>query len=250
MIRLLKYELKRLIINKFFLGLLIISAFYSYQVMGGDIILGVANTAPFSGWSYGEYLAKELPILLVTLLFFVSFLYSRQEKSVQTLTKATPINPFKFQMLRYGTIIIGFLLISVIPIGYSMWFYKVNFHFTDFESLVFPTVITLLPAMLFVLGLGVLGGRFNQGIIFVFMVAVILLSYFQLPYVIDLLGGSFLERYPASLDIVEPAFTIPVSVLIGKAIYCLSGLIMMILFTGKKESAKPLNKGYMKRQRV
>lgn len=240
MIRLFKYELKRLIINKFFLGLLIISAFYSYQVMGGDIILGVANTAPFSRWSYGEYLAKELPILLVTLLFFVSFLYSRQEKSVQTLTKATPIDSFKFQMVRYGTIIIGFLLISVVPIGYSMWFCKVNFNFTNFGSLVFPTIVTLLPAMLFVLGLGVLGGRFNQGIIFAFMVAIILLSYFQLPYVIDLLGGSFYEKYPASLDVVEPAFTVPASVLIGKVIYSLIGIVMMIACTSKRESANHL----------
>ncbi|WP_460277904.1 hypothetical protein [Clostridium sp. CTA-5] len=60
-----KYELKRLLLNKFFLGILIISALYSHQVMCGDIILGVANTAPFSGWSYGVYLGKILPILLI-----------------------------------------------------------------------------------------------------------------------------------------------------------------------------------------
>lgn len=71
--RIFKYELKRLIINKFFLGLLIISALYSHEIMRGDIILGISNTAPFSGWSYGTYLAKVLPILLVTLLFLYLF---------------------------------------------------------------------------------------------------------------------------------------------------------------------------------
>jgi hypothetical protein len=237
--RLFKYELKRLIINKFFLGLLIISALYSHQIMCGDIILGVANTAPFSGWSYGAYLAKELPILLVALLFFISFLYSKQEKSVQTLTKATPIDPFKFQMLRYGTIIIAFVLISFVPIGYSLWFYKVNFHFTSFGSLVFPSIMTLLPAMLFVLGLGAFGGRCHQAVVFVLMVVMILINYVPLPYAVDLFGGNFYSNYPASLDIVEPAFSIPIGILSGKFIYGLVGIAMMLIAGIRK---KPNNR--------
>jgi len=222
--RIFKYELKRLIINKFFLGLLIISALYSYEVMRGEIILGISNTAPFSGWSYGTYLAKVLPILLVTLLFFISFLYEKQEKRVQVLTKATPIDPFKFQMLRFGTIIIGFVLISAVPIVYSLCFYAVNFSFTNFGKLVLPAVITLLPAMLFVFGLGTLGGRYHQGVIFI-----------PLPYAVDLFGGNFFTKYPESLDLVEPAFSIPVSVVIGKFMYGLTGLGMMLLSAIQKK---------------
>lgn len=229
MSRIFKYELKRLIMNKFFLGLLIISAIYSHEVMTRDIILGVANTAPFSGWSYGAYLAKVLPILLVALLFFISFLYSKQEMSVQALTKATPINQCKFQMLRYGTIIIAFILISAVPIIYSLCFYSVNFHFLNFESLVLPVVITLLPAILFLFGLGSLGGRCHQGIIFALMVVVLLINYVPLPYEIDLFGGNFFEKYPASLNLVEPAFSMPVSVIIGKLIFSLVGLGMMLI---------------------
>ncbi|AQR97256.1 hypothetical protein [Clostridium saccharoperbutylacetonicum] len=229
MAKIFKYELKRLIINKFFFGLLIISAFYSHQVMCGDILIGVANTAPFSGWSYGEYLAKVLPVLLIALLFFISFLYSKQEKCVQALTKATPIDLFKFQMLRFGTIIIAFILISVVPIVYSVYFYSVNFHFIDFGSLLLPIVVTLLPAILFVFGLGVLGGRCHQGLIFILMAVVLLISFVPVPYSMDLFGGNFFEKYPASLDIVEPAFLIPVGVIIGKIIFCLSGLMMMLV---------------------
>jgi len=233
--RIFKYEIKRLIINKFFLGLLVISAIYSYEIMGGDILLGVANTAPFSGWSYGEYLAQMLPILLVTLLFFISFLYSKQEKSVQALTKATPIDPFKFQMLRFGTIIIAFALISAVPIVYSLWFYDVNFRFLSFGSLVLPSVVTVLPAMLFVFGLGSLGGRCHQGVIFVLMVVVILVNYIPLPYAVDLFGGNFFEKYPESLDMVEPAFSMPISVVIGKLVFGLAGLWMMLISSINKK---------------
>jgi len=235
LIKLLKYELKRLIINKFFLGLLIISAIYSYEVMTSDIILGVANTAPFSGWSYGEYLAKVLPILLVTLLFFISFLYSKQEKNVQDLTRATPIDQFKFQMLRFGTIIIGFVLVSMIPILYSVWFYSVNFHFLSFGGLVLPAFITLVPSMLFVFGVGSLGGRYHQGLIFGLMVVVLLINYIPLPYEVDLFGGNFFVQYPMSLSAVEPAFSIPIGVVIGKLIFGLTGFLMIILSATTKK---------------
>lgn len=194
-----------------------------------DIIFGVSNTAPFSGWSYGAYLTKVMPILLIALLFFISFLYSKQEKKVQTLTKATPVDPFKFQMLRCGTIIVAFTLISAVPIVYSLWFYKVNFHFINFGSFILPTIITLLPAMLFVFGAGMLGGRYHQGIIFVLMMVVILINYIPLPYAVDLFGGNFFTKYPENLGTVEPAFFIPTSVLIGKAIYGLLGISTMLI---------------------
>ncbi|WP_125152636.1 hypothetical protein [Clostridium rectalis] len=230
-----KYELKRLIINKFFLGLLIISALYSYEIMRGQIILGIANTAPFSGWSYGTYLAKVLPILLVTLLFFVSFFYQKQEKGVQVLTKATPIDPFKFQVIRFVTIIVGFGLISSVPIIYSFLFYAVNFNYTNFSAFLVPIIITLLPAMLFTLGLGTFGGQYHQGVVFVLMAGVVLLSLIPLPYSMDLFGGNFFTKYPESLQVVEPVFSIPLSVVIGKVIYGVTGLLMMLLPGVKKK---------------
>ena len=233
--RLFKYEFKRLIINKFFLGLSIISAIYSHEVMTSDIILGVANTAPFSGWSYGEYLAKVLPILLVTLLFFISFLYSKQEISVQALTSVTPIDQFKFQMLRYGTIIIAFILISMVPIVYSLWFYSANFHFTNFLIFMGPSFVTLLPAMLFMFGIGSFGGRYHQGVIFGLMVVVLLINYVSLPYEVDLLGWNFFKKYPLSFSVVEPAFSIPIGVVIGKLIFGLTGLLMIILSANVKK---------------
>ena len=227
MISLFKYELKRLLFNKFFIGLVIISAFYSHQIMYSDIILGVANTAPFSGWSYGEYLAKMLPILLVALLFFISFLYSKQEKHVQALTKTTPIDPFSFQILRCITIFVAFILISIIPIGYSLWFYKVNFHFTNFKSLVLPIV--------FVFGAGMIGGRFHESIVFMLMVAVILINYLPLPYALDLFGETFFTNYPISLNIVEPACFIHTNVLIGKCMYGLIGIAMILIASMPKK---------------
>ena len=61
------YELKRLLGSKFTVGFLIVIGAYSYLVMQGEVVFGVANTAPFSPWSFGVYLAKVLPLLFPVL---------------------------------------------------------------------------------------------------------------------------------------------------------------------------------------
>ena len=121
------YELRRLLVNKFFLCLLLITAFYSYQTMSGEIILGIADTAPFSGWSYGVYLAKVLPLLLVSLLFFISFLYLRKELQVKVLTQAAPFSASVYRLIKTSAITSAFILISLVPIAISSWFYAAYF---------------------------------------------------------------------------------------------------------------------------
>lgn len=231
MIRLFKYELKRLILNKFFLGLLILSILYSRNVMTSDIILGISNTAPFSGWSYGMYLSKILPILLITLLFFISFLYSKSEKKVSALTKATAISPIKFQLLRFGTILVAFVFITMVPVIYSLWFYTVNFKFSNYGSLILPLLVTILPPMIFIFGLGVMGGRFHQGTIFTLMLIVVVISYLPLPYYMDLLGSNFYKGYPQTLNTIEPTFSLPTSIIISKLIFSIIGIMLIISST-------------------
>lgn len=227
--KLFKYELRRLLINKFFFGLLAVAALYGWHLMRDVVILGVSNTAPFSGWSYGTFLASVLPILLVAMLFFVSFLYSDQERKVRTLTEATPIDPVRFGFLRCGAMIVGFLLIAVVPVGLSLWFYAVNFRFTNFGGFVLPAMITLVPAMIFTLGLGMAAGRLRPSLVYVLMLVVLLLGYFPLPYAVDLFGSNFFQGFPLKIPMgadMEPAFTVPAGVWIGKISYMLIGIVL------------------------
>jgi ABC-2 type transport system permease protein len=229
--KLFKYELRRLLINKFFLGLLIVAALYSNYLLETVVILGVSNTAPFSGWSYGMFLAKVLPILLIALLFFISFLYSKEEKGISTLRNATSINLRALVLLRCSAMIIGFLLIAAIPIGLSLWFYANNFHFTNFGGFILPILITLLPAMLFILGLGMTAGRLHPGFLYALMLIMLLFSYLPMPYSIDLFGSNFFQSFPATLPLGadgEPAFVVPVAVWIGKTVYLISGIVLTI----------------------
>lgn len=229
MIKIYRYELKRLLFNKFFLGLLVITGLYSYQILSGDIIQGTANTAPFSRWSYGAYLADVLPLLLITLLFFITFLYSKKEKKVANLTSAMPINPLHYGLVRCLAIITGFIGIAAAIILVSFVFYARVFQFTSFGDYMLPIVFTLLPAMLFTLGVGLLAGRLHAGLLYVFMLLLLVAGQVPLPNALDLFGSHFYQSVPSTLPLGtdgEPAFTISVAAWIGKALYTAMGLLL------------------------
>jgi ABC-2 type transport system permease protein len=243
--KLFKYELHRILCNKFFAGLLVITFLYSYQVMAGEIVLGTANTAPFSEWSFGMYLSRMLPILLITLLFFVSFFYSRQEQEVRRITDTTPMDQKQLGLLRCSAMMVGFVCISVVSVGVGLWFYAVNFQYTDFSHFLLPGLLTLIPAMLFFLGIGIMIGKIHPALIYALMPLVFLLGYLPIPNAFDLFGSSFFQKMPLSLPIGtggEPAFTVPFSVWIGKAIYTALGLFLIILGLTRKSGNRSIYK--------
>ncbi|MEC0168822.1 hypothetical protein [Paenibacillus graminis] len=232
MMRIFKYDLYRMLWNKFFVGLGIITVLYSYQLMAGEIVLGIANTAPYSGWSYGMFLAKMLPVLLLSLLFFISFLYSGKEQRVREIINSAPFDPRRLGLLRCGAMIIGFLCITLISIIVSMWFYAIYFKFADLSQLLLPILITILPAMLFILGLGIAAGRIHRSLLYALMFLILLFSLIPLPYAFDLFGTTIYQAIPPTLPLGvdgEPAFVIPASVWIGKVVYSLIGIILLIL---------------------
>lgn len=229
MIKVYRYELKRLLFNKFFLGLLVITGLYSYQMLSGDIIQGIANTAPFSNWSYGAYLADVLPLLLITLLFFITFLYSDQEKKVARLTAATPVDPVQYGRVRCLAMVTGFIGIAAVVILISFVFYAQVFQFTSFGNFVLPIGFTLLPAMLFTLGAGLLAGRLNRGLLYALMLLLLIAGQVPLPDALDLFGNHLYQTVPSTLPLGidgEPAFIIPVAAWIGKALYTTMGLLL------------------------
>ena len=65
MIKIFRCECRRLLCNKFFIGLLAVLLFYAGQVFYAVALPGVAHTAPFSPWSFGAYLGRLLPLCLL-----------------------------------------------------------------------------------------------------------------------------------------------------------------------------------------
>ncbi|MCG4705661.1 hypothetical protein L0P17_06360 [Flavonifractor plautii] len=80
MIKIFRCECRRLLCNKFFIGLLAVLLFYAGQVFYAVALPGVAHTAPFSPWSFGAYLGRLLPLVWVGALFFLTFFTSARER--------------------------------------------------------------------------------------------------------------------------------------------------------------------------
>ena len=209
---------------------------YSYQMLRNDIIVGIGYTAPFSGWSYGMYLAKVLPLLLITLIFFISFLYSKEEKQVKQLTFATPIDPLKYGLIKCLAMAVGYTIISLFVIAIGLLFYGVIFRFYKFTEFIIPSLITLIPALIFIFGVGLLIGRIQPNMLYVLMIIVLLIGLLPLPEVADLYGGHLFSTYPLTLPVGlagEPAFSLPLGFLLGKAFFTVTG-VGMIFFAIKR----------------
>lgn len=234
MTKIYKYELNRLLFNKFFLGLLAVTMVYSYMTMDSEIVLGVADTAPFSSWSFGAFLSQILPLLMVTLVFFLSFLCSPNEKQVQILTDATPVSHSEYLLVRYAAIVTGFIIISLAAVAVCLIFYANIFRFTDFRGFSAPALLALIPSLLLFLGMGTALGKLHPALVYVLVPVALLLPLAPLPYAADLYAGRFFAQYPASLGTVEPAFSVPASVLVGKAVCSLVGIGLTLLGFSRK----------------
>ena len=87
-------ECRRLLCNKFFIGLLAVLLFYAGQVFYLTVLPGVSHTAPFSPWSFGVYLGRLLPLLWVGALFFLTFFTSARERSrLRRSPSSATLNP-------------------------------------------------------------------------------------------------------------------------------------------------------------
>lgn len=140
-----------------------------------------------------------------------------------------PIDPAKYQLIRCVAIIVGFLIISISAITVSFVFYADIFHFTNFGVFIAPILLVLLPAMLFVLGIGIALGELHPALVYALIPVTLLLTLLPLPDALNLLGGSFFSSYPTMLNIVEPPFSVPLSVLVGKTVYTVIGILLTLL---------------------
>ncbi len=121
------YECRRLLWNKFFVGLLLVLLFYGWQVLTGATLLGVAHTAPFSPWSFGDYLGQMTPLLWIGALFFLTFFTSGKARRAAVLTDATQADPRRYALARSAAALAGTALLALACLGEAAVFYGACF---------------------------------------------------------------------------------------------------------------------------
>lgn len=179
--KVMRYECKRLLWNRFFVGLVLVLLFYGWQVLGGTTILGVAHTAPFSPWSFGDYLSRMTPLLWVGVLFFLTFFTSPKARRVASLTDAAPMPPHRYALARCAAALTGSALLALICLAQAAVFYWRYFGWCGWGELLLPAVLTLLPALIFALGSGWLLGRWRPWALYVWMLVPFVCMVLPLP---------------------------------------------------------------------
>lgn len=233
MIKIFLYECKRLILNKFFFGILFVLLFYGWQVLSNATILGVSQTAPFSAWSFGDYLSRMLPLLWIGVLFFLTFFTSAKARRAAVLTDATQTSPRRYALARCSAALMGTVLLTLACLVEAAVFYGRYFGWYAWGELLVPTIVTLIPALVFALGSGWLLGRIRPWLIYVWMAVPFACMALPLPKTLSLWNGSFFTNYPLTLGILDPAFSLPVSVVLAQCGLLLCGIALLVYRSGK-----------------
>ena len=227
--KVMRYECKRLLWNRFFVGLVLVLLFYGWQVLGGTSILGVAHTAPFSPWSFGDYLSRMLPLLWIGMLFFLTFYTSPKARRAAVLMDATPMPPKQYALVRCAAALTGGVLLSLLCMGEAAVFYSRMFGWYGWGSLLLPALATLLPALVFALGSGWLLGQIRPWLVYVWMAVPFLCMALPLPDALGIWNGHFFSKYPLALGTLDPAFSMPAAILIVQCILLAAGIVLLMV---------------------
>ena len=224
-----RYECRRLLWNQFFVGLIAVLLCYGALVLRDVTILGVSHTAPFSPWSFGDYLSRNLPNFWIEELIFLTYLTSPKARRAAALTNAAPMLPTRYTLARCAAAFTGTALLALLCIVEAAVFYGRMFGWYDWGSLAFPALVTLLPPLVFALGGGWLLGRLKPWLLYVWMAAPVLPAILPLPEVLGLWNGSFFTAYPLTLEILDPAFTLPGPMVMAQLLLLAAGAILLML---------------------
>lgn len=213
-----------MVCSKIFLGLLAVLLWFGWQTLTGGTILGVADTAPFSPWSFGAYLSGLLPLLSLSLMFFLWEVSSGRAKQVEILADATPTAPAALLLVRGCAAAAAWLLLALGTAALGLGFLLSIFGgAVPVGTLLAVAALTLLPPLVFLLGLGLLAGRIRPGLVFLLVPVTVLLLAAPLPMAAQLFAEEFFCRYPLGLGL-DPALTVPASFWLGRAAYLTAGL--------------------------
>ena len=233
MIKIFAYDCRRLLWNKFFFGLLAATLFYGWQVLNGTTILGVSRTAPFSPWSFGDYLSRMLPLLWIGALFFLTFFTSAKARRTAVLTDAAPVVPRRYALARGAAALAGTSLLALGSLMEAFFFYGWYFHWSAWGSLLLPAAAVLIPPLGFAVGSGWVLGRLKPWLVYVWMPLSAVCAAAPLPQALSLWNGRFFTEAPLASEVLDPAFYLPAEVLLGQCALLLAGAACLVLLAGK-----------------
>lgn len=228
MTKVFRYELRRVLLSRLFFGVLLACLGYGWLTLTAVTIRGAAHTAPFSPWSFGDYLSRLLPLLCLGELSFVGVFTSRRERRVQPITRASRVDPGRYALIRWGAVLALTLVLWLGVAALAVGFYAALFGWEDYGALAAPALLTMVPAAVFCLGAGWTLGRRSPALVYAAMGAALLLCWLPLPRELAFSPQDFFTQYPMGQEVLDPAFSVTGRFLLGRAAWTAAGIAPLL----------------------
>lgn len=232
---LLRYEIRRLILNKKYFYLLLVTAVWTYDILMRLIINGTDGTAPFSQWSYTSFISILNPLLLSILVLLCISLFSEKEIAVRRIIFSTPISEAKYYALKATAILCVMFVTSAVPIVMSLIYYAYLFRFYGYLDFLMPVTLFLLPGFIFVLGLSMVLGKQSVKFLYILLPTVFFSGMFNLglsPY-LDVCGNNLLVEYLVRLTLEQKGgmlpYILPQAFIYSRVVFVILGTILFLV---------------------
>ena len=232
---LLKYEIRRLIFTKKYFYMILLLTIWTMDVLMRLIINGFYYTAPFSQWSYSEFITLISPILLIILILLCTNIFSEKEISVKNIIYSTPISQEKYYIMKGGAVFIVFFLTTVLPIIISFVYYAFLFEYTEYKYFIFPIILFIIPTSIFIFGFSIFIGKINNKLLYGLIPITIIIGCLNLrplPVWMDVFGNNFLQDYALQLVLSsnsdEVPFIIPNNFIYSRLIFTALGILLFV----------------------
>ncbi|MGI6664261.1 MAG: hypothetical protein ACOX3W_02385 [Christensenellaceae bacterium] len=238
-LKLLRYEIQRILRSKVYLILGLITLVYSVYVLQSSILNGESGTAPFSEWSFLAYWLAVMPVLVIVILVYAAKTNDGEEQRVGKVTGATPTKKGEQLSAKAWGILIATTLVCILVTITAYVFYYMKFKIIAPMHLLLVMLLIIIPQIFFLLGVGLLAARLHVGAVYpiigFFLFAHV--TQLMLPMPIDFIGNSILSiprgTYPIAGAI---PFTIPTMYLIVRvAVLCVGVLLLVYACRGKSK---------------
>lgn len=232
---LLKYEIRRLIFTKKYFYMILVLVLWTVDVLMRLIINGFYYTAPFSQWSYSEFITLFSPILNIILILLCTSIFCEKEKAVRNIIYSAPLSEEKYYLMKGASVFIVFALTAVIPIIISFIYYGFLFGYTEYENFIFPIILVMIPTSIFILGVSIAMGKINNKILYGLIPIVFILGGLNLgdiPVWIDIFGNNFMQQYGMQCILAsyskEVPFAMPDYFIYSRIMFAFLGILLFI----------------------
>lgn len=232
---LIRYEIKRLIFTKKYFYMVLLLAILTIDILMRLIIDGFCSTAPFSKWSYTEFITLFSPILLIILILLCTSIFSQKEETVKSILYSAPISEAKYYMIKCTAIALVFIITAAVPVIISFLYYAFLFGYTKYQYFILPILLFMVPCSVFIFGFSIVLGKISGKLLYALIPFIFIIGFLNLrslPVWIDLFGNNFLDGYGfyyilTNKNQITP-YIIPNNFICSRLIFTASGILLFI----------------------